>query len=250
VRLHYLSSGPRERVLARILEDGHDVLGVWTTDPARWPKVASTVDVARKAGISHRVLRRADLAAPPADLAGATCISVGFGLVLPAAFLDHVAICLNVHGTLLPDYRGARTLNWVIANGERESGVTVHVVDEGVDTGPILLQKRFPLSPFETGPSLARKTLAFEPDVVSEALKLFESLGVAAARPQPLAGNQVPDRVPDHSRIDPSRPLAELIDAIRAADPERYPAFFDYAGQKVCIRLWRPEKPAGEDDLI
>ena len=57
---------------------------------------------------------------------------------------------LNVHGTLLPYYAGARTINWIIENGENFSGVTVHKIDKGMDTGPILLQERFAISPFDT----------------------------------------------------------------------------------------------------
>jgi methionyl-tRNA formyltransferase len=251
MRIMYFSSGRREAVLARLLADRVDIGGVYVTDPIRWPKVAATIALARSEGLPVTILSRANLQEPPEELRGAVCLSVGFGLILPSAFLNHVAVCLNVHGTLLPDFPGARSLNWVIASGQTMSGVTVHVVDNGIDTGPIVLQRDFPLSPFETGASLARKTLELEPEVVSDALALFEAQGLAAVRVQERSGAQsFPDRTPEHSRIDPRRPLLELIDEIRAADPERYPAFFEYAGAKVCIRLWRPKKPDNEHDLI
>lgn len=251
MRLTYLSSGPREAVLTALLDAGHEVSHVYVTDPERWPKVVPTIALARAANIPVDVLHRSDLAAPPPGLRGATCLSVGFGFILPPAFLSHIGLCLNVHGTLLPDYPGARSLNWVIARGETRSGVTIHVVDRGVDTGPVVLQRAFALSPFETGRSLARKTLAFEPAVVLEALAIVEREGISNARPQGLPGHPpLPDRIPEHSRLDPSRPLAELIDAIRAADPEHYPAYFEHRGERVCLRLWRPDKPTDEYDLI
>jgi methionyl-tRNA formyltransferase len=251
MRLQYFSSGPRERVLDAVLDAGHEIAGVYVTDPARWPKVAPTMQIAERRGIGAHIVRRADLPALGCRLAGETCLSVGFALIFPPVFLDRVGCCLNVHGTLLPNYPGARTLNWIIAKGERESGVTVHLVDAGVDTGPILLQRSFPISHFDTGRSLARKTLAFEPQVVVDALAFFARLGAQAARPQRVAeAKRFPDRVPEHSEIDPSRPLAALYDQIRAADPDLYPAFFWVNGEKVCIRVWRPHKPAGEEDMV
>ena len=247
----YLSSGPRASVLKRLLSEGFDIAGVYVTDPERWPKIAPTVRLAKEAGLPVRVLRRADLSAPPEELLGAHCLSVGFGFILPKAFLQHVRICLNVHGTLLPKYPGARSLNWLLANGEQENGVTVHIVDGGVDTGPIILQRAFGLSPFETAASLIRKTLAFEPDVVVDALRRYQQEGPSCAIPQPPhESTRLPDRVPAHSQIDPERSLASLFNEIRAADPNRFPAHFYVDGEKVCVRLWRPDKPADECDLI
>jgi methionyl-tRNA formyltransferase len=250
MKLMYLSSGPREGVLRRLLASRHEVAGVFVTDPDRWPKVAPTVAIAKSEHLPLAVLKRTDLFAPPAALRDAVCLSVGFAFILPPEFLRYVRVCLNVHGTLLPKYPGARSLNWVIARGETQSGVTVHLVDEGVDSGPIVLQRSFVLSPFETGASLARKTREFEPQVVIEALDLFEREGLVIAKPQTGQRVELPDRIPAHSRIDPNKPLNELIDTIRAADPVHYPAFFEYGGAKICIRLWRAEKPAGEEDLL
>ncbi len=247
---HYFSSGPREAVLQRLTDDGIKIAAVYVTDPEKWPKVKPTVILAEKLGLPVTVLRRENLSEPPAELRNAPCLSVGFGFIFPVAFLRYVGPCLNVHGTLLPDYPGARSLNWVIANGEKLSGVTVHMVDQGVDTGPIILQKSFSLSPFETGASLAQKTREFEPQVVVEALRLFSEKGVSCARQQRGNGKRLADRKPEHSEIDPNRSLIDLVDDIRAADPENYPAYFYLHGQKVCIRLWRPDRPSDEKGLL
>lgn len=251
MKLLYFSSGPRERVFDAVLAAGHEVAAVYATDPARWPRVRPTLERAQARGIPIHIVAKQDLTALAARVNGAVCLSAGFAFLFPPAFLRASKVSLNVHGTLLPRYAGARTLNWVIACGEKESGVTVHVVDEGVDTGPILLQRTFTLSSFETGRSLFRKTLEFEPQVVVEALQLYERHGLDQLSPQDLRGvMRHPDRIPEHSRLDPLRPLIELYDQIRAADSDAYPAYFEVAGQKVCIRLWRAEKAADEADLI
>jgi methionyl-tRNA formyltransferase len=250
VELHYFSSGARERVLEAILAAGHVVPIVFVTDPIRWPRVAPTIDLARQCSIPVRVVRKEDLTVLGGELRGQICLSVGFAYLFPVRFIEATKLCLNVHGTLLPKYAGLRTLNWVLENGDTESGVTVHQIDAGVDTGPILLQRSFPLSPFDTGGSLHRKTLEFEPAVVVEALALYES-GQATFVPQERSRIvRYPDRVPEHSELDAGRPLRELYNKIRAADPDRYPAYFYVAGEKVCVRLFRPDKGRDEAGLL
>ena len=250
MELNYFSSGPRHRVLAAVLKAGHVVRGVFVTEAGRWPKVEATVDLARQHGLPVRVIRRQDLDDLSTTLAGQICRSAGFAYLFPPTFIASVRLCLNVHGTLLPRYAGARTLNWVLESGDTMSGVTVHQVDAGIDSGPILLQRTFPLSVFDTARSLARKTLEFEPGVVVEALALYES-GRATFSPQDLSGvTRYPDRIPEHSEIDPGHPLRDLYDKIRAADPERFPAYFYVAGERVCVKLWRPEKSTYEADMI
>lgn len=252
LELYYFSGGPRERVLRAVLGAGHRVRGVFVNDPVRWPKVTPTIELAREYGLTVEIVsKKIDLRAVGERLSGQLLLSAGFAYLFPAEFLARVGTCLNVHGSLLPKYPGARTLSWAIEDGETASGVTVHLVDQGMDTGPILLQESFPLSPFETTASLARKTRDFEPHVVVRALRRFEEHGAAAFTAQaPHTAAIPPNRVPSHSQVDPSKPLSELYDKIRAANPDHYPAYFYWQGQKVCIRMWRPDKPPGEEDLV
>ncbi len=250
--LFYFTGGPRERVLKAIVEAGHRVKHVFVNTPHKWPKVVPSINFAESQGVPVTVVeRKSDIDKILNHVSGGLCLSAGFNYIFPKIFLDRVDCCLNVHGSLLPKYAGSRTLSWAIENGETESGVTVHLVDEGMDTGNILLQREFPLSPFETTASLARKTGDFEPQVVVDALEKFEIEGVNGCVPQ--SGPPLPvlaNRIPEHSLTDPERPLIELIDKIRAANSELYPAHFYLHGEKVCIKLWRQEKPEGEEDLI
>lgn len=250
---HYFSSGPREAVLSQLLHSGVSIKNVYVTDPKRWPKITPTIDLAKKHGIPVNILTRQDLEKPPSELKNKMCLSVGFGIIFPKIFLDHIKLALNVHGTLLPKYRGARTLNWVIENGEAESGVSIHIVDEHIDNGPIIHQKKFNISKFDTGISLARKTLLFEPEVVVEAIRKFEQFGEKIAQAQQFSEEidcYPANRIQSHSEVDPKLPLIDLYNKIRASDPENYPAYFYIDGQKVCIKLWRENKSDTEFDLI
>jgi methionyl-tRNA formyltransferase len=249
--LQYFSGGSHERVLAALLKARHSVEKVFVNDIERWPKVRATIELARSYGIPVQVIeKKTDLDRIVPEISGKNCLSAGFNFLFPKTLLDAAGVFLNVHGSLLPKYAGARTLGWVIENGETESGVTVHVIDEGVDTGPIIHQRTFSLSPFETTRSLAQKAALIEPVVVLEALEKFASVGLSEARMQTHLEKVLPNRTPEHSRLDPSEPLAALINKIRAADPDHYPAHFELNGEKVCIRIWRPTKPPNEADLV
>src|SRR3989442_8563158 len=74
-----------------------------------------------------------------------------FGRILPPVVLDVPPKgCVNVHGSLLPKYRGAAPIQWAIINGETETGITTMLMDAGMDTGPVLLQETVPILPMET----------------------------------------------------------------------------------------------------
>src|SRR2546425_9008141 len=74
-----------------------------------------------------------------------------FGRILPSVVLDVPPKgCVNVHGSLLPKYRGAAPIQWAIINGETETGITTMLMDAGMDTGPVLLQETVPILPMET----------------------------------------------------------------------------------------------------
>lgn len=236
MKLVYLTSGGRERVLSAIIDAGHEVEAVVVTPAAKWPRVKATIEIARERQIPVYEVSKPDVPELAGLLKGKIGLSAGFAFLLPPAVIASAKLLVNVHGTLLPDYSGARTLGWIIVNEEKESGVTVHVIDAGVDTGPIVLQRRFLLDPVETYRSLMEKTLAFEPHVVLEALTLIQSESFKPVQ-QTREGKRYPDRTPDDCQLDPKKSLAELLPKILAADPDKFPAFFDYRGHRMKISV-------------
>ena len=249
MRLTYFTSGPTDHVLRAVVAAGHAVETVVVSDPERSPRVTPVVLLAEHLGLTLRVITRSRVADLAPYMKGRVGLSVGFAYLFPSSVIKEAALILNVHGAPLPKYAGLRTLNWLIENGETTSEVVVHQVDIGVDTGPILVRHAFPLSRFDTPASLLRKTLESQPAAVLEALTLVEE-GRANFDVQTKVSERLPNRLPKHSELDPQLPLIELYDKIRAADPDRYPAYFFVDGQKVCIRMWRPDKPPAEADLL
>src|SRR5690606_41517336 len=90
-----------------------------------------------------------------ADLEPDAIVVVAYGLILPQAVLDIPRLgCVNVHASLLPRWRGAAPIQRAILAGDRETGVTIMIMDSGLDTGPVLLERRGPVSRDTTGQSL------------------------------------------------------------------------------------------------
>src|SRR5260370_11372133 len=174
-------------ILAGLVEAGHHVRAVYTQPPrpsGRGHRLQpSPVQVlAERHGLAVRVpasLRspeaQAEFAATPVDAA----VVAAYGLILPAPVLSAPRHgCLNVHASLLPRWRGAAPIPRAILAGDAEIGITIMQMDEGLDTGPILLQEAMPIGP---------KTTAGE---------LTDRLAPPGDRPILAAAGRVPDGTP------------------------------------------------------
>src|SRR5258708_32090837 len=110
-------------------------------------------------------------------------IVVGYGRIIPKWMIDLPRLGnLNLHASLLPRYRGAAPVQWAIAAGETETGVTTMKIDEGLDTGPILMQRELPIAPEDTAVSLAPRLAEMGAELMVETLFGLDSGDIA---PQP-----------------------------------------------------------------
>src|SRR5437588_1884436 len=117
-------------------------------------------------------------------LAPDAIVVVAYGQILPRAVLEIPRIaCLNLHASLLPRWRGAAPIQAAIAAGDRETGMTVMYMDEGLDTGDILLQHKIDFSPTETGATLHDRLAQIAPEALLESLRLLAA-GSAPRVPQ------------------------------------------------------------------
>src|SRR6266404_2820733 len=153
-------------------------------------------------------------------LAPDAIVVMAYGQILPCAILEIPAIaCLNLHASLLPRWRGAAPIQAAIATGDRETGITVMYMDEGLDTGDILLQRTIDILPIDTGRGLHDRLGGIAPEMLLESLDLVAK-GKAPRSPQDNASaTYAPKLTREDGRIDWSEPAEVIARKIRAFDP-------------------------------
>lgn len=180
--------------LRRVVEEGHEVVAVWTQldRPAGRGNKLSAPPVKIAAQLLGLKIHQPSKIRNPeakdlfkshdADLA----IVVAYGKILPTEFLQAPRHgCVNVHFSLLPQYRGAAPVNWAIVNGDQQTGVTTMLIEEELDSGPILLQKPTQIGQRETAPQLMLRLADMGAELLAETLKEFHKL-----TPQPQQNDQ------------------------------------------------------------
>src|SRR5262245_19205008 len=156
---------------------------------------------------------------------------VAYGRILPPPVLGVPARgCLNLHASVLPQYRGAAPIQWAIANGETETGISLMQMDAGMDTGPVFAVRRLPITPETTGGELTLALAELAATMVGDEF-LAAARGERPATPQDDArASAAPPIGKEHLLIDWSRPRAAIVNQVRAFAPT--PSAFTFSGQR------------------
>jgi methionyl-tRNA formyltransferase len=172
-------------------------------------------------------------------------VVVAYGKILPPAVLDALPRgCINVHASLLPAYRGAAPVQWAVIRGETETGVSIMQLDEGMDTGPVLLERCVAIDPEETSGELLARLAPVGAAALLEALAAIAA-GTARAVPQDHArASHAPMLAKTCGAIDFGQPAAAVAARVRGVDP--WPgAYAVLRGQPV--KLFRARVAAEPD---
>ena len=214
--------------LTEIVSAGHEVVAVYT----RAPKPAGRGQAERKSpvheaaeGFGIPVLTPRSLRNEGEEIAFAAfdadvAVIVAYGLILPKPILDAPRLgCLNLHGSLLPRWRGAAPIQRAVLAGDRRTGVMVMQMDEGLDTGPVALVDEMPIGPDMTTGELHDRMMVVGADLMGRALAALER-GSLTFTPQSEAGVTYASKIDKaESRIDWSKPAAEVHNLIRGMSP-------------------------------
>jgi methionyl-tRNA formyltransferase len=171
-------------------------------------------------------------------------VVVAYGLILPKPVLEAPRLgCFNVHASLLPRWRGAAPINRAIMAGDKESGVTIMKMDEGLDTGAMAMAERFAIPPDMTAGDLHDALARLGADAMARALAAAER-GSLTLTPQPEAGVTYAAKISkDETRIEWAKPWNEVHHHIRGLSP--FPgAWFEFDG--VRIKALRATKAEGQ----
>jgi methionyl-tRNA formyltransferase len=229
--------------LSALVEAGHDVLAIYT----RAPKPAGRGQQERRTPVHERAMAlglpvrtpktlRSDEEArafQALDLDAAVVVS--YGHILPKTFLDAPVLgCLNIHGSLLPRWRGAAPIHRAILAGDSETGVTIMRMDEGLDTGPMLLAERTPISAGDTAETVHDRLAELGGRLIVSAL---DGLTAKTIEPVPQAEEGVTyahKLGKEEGALDWRRPAVELERKVRAFHP--WPGtWFEVAGERIKV---------------
>lgn len=147
-------------------------------------------------------------------------VVVAYGRILPRDVLDAPRVgCLNVHASILPKFRGPAPIVWAIARGEKETGVDLMQMEEGLDTGPVLAELRTPIDPDETAGALSKRLARLAADLVRDAVPRAVK-GELAARPQDHSAHTLaPMLKKEDGVVDWTKGARAIHDHVRAMQP-------------------------------
>jgi methionyl-tRNA formyltransferase len=215
--------------LRAVAAAGHDVVAVYTQPPRKAGRRGLEVTrspvhrAAEELGLQVRTpasLKGADEQARFRDLAADAAVVVAYGLLLPRPILDGTRLgCFNGHASALPRWRGAAPIQRAIMAGDRETAMMVMKMEEGLDTGPVALQRRVEIAPDMTAGELHDVLARHSATLMVEALAALEA-GRLALTPQPAEGVTYARKIDKgETRIDWTRSATEIHDHIRGLSP-------------------------------
>jgi methionyl-tRNA formyltransferase len=166
-------------------------------------------------------------------------VVAAYGLILPRSVLDIPKYgCINIHASLLPRWRGAAPIHRSIEAGDAETGVTIMQMEEGLDTGPMLLMERFPIAKDDTTGTLHAKLAALGGKMIVDAMRKLEQGGLSST-PQPDEGaNYAAKITKEEAALDFSQSAESIARKIRAFNP--FPGAIA-SFNSVAVKLWRAE---------
>jgi methionyl-tRNA formyltransferase len=229
-------------ILQAILAAGQGVVAVYSQPPrpagrGHREQPSPVHRTAAAAGIPVHTPAKLDAAeqATFRALALDAAVVAAYGLLLPKAVLEAPRLgCLNVHASLLPRWRGAAPIQRAILAGDKETGVTIMQMDEGLDTGPMLLAEPVALGSETTAASLHDELAALGARLIVRALA-GRAEGTLTPRPQPAKSITYARKLGrDEGRIDWSKPAAELERAVRALNPVPG-VWFEHGGERIKV---------------
>ena len=224
--------------LEALLKSGDDVVGV-VTQPDR-PKgrgQSLTPSPVKLVALREHIpilqptkMKDPDVLAALASWKPDLIVVAAFGRILPPAILSLPPKgCINVHGSLLPKYRGAGPIQWAIINGETETGITTMLMDEGMDTGAMLLQEKIAIEPGDTAGSLSPRLALLGARLLVETVQRLKA-GTLDSNVQDHAhATMAPLLKKEDGAIDWRLPAAVLANRIRGLTP--WPGAYTFLGQ-------------------
>lgn len=212
--------------LAALVEAGHEVVAVWTQPDRRAgrgkqmtpPPVKAYAQEKGIPVLQPEKIKNKEAAERFSSHGAELAVVVAYGKILPRAFLEaYPRGCINVHFSLLPKYRGAAPVNWAVVNGEDVTGVTTMMMDEGLDTGDVLLQKETPIAEDETADQLTGRLAHIGAELIVETLAGIDK--IKPGKQDESKASYAPLMTKEDGRIKWSSDAADIERRVRGFQP-------------------------------
>jgi methionyl-tRNA formyltransferase len=257
MRLLFMGTSPfAVPTLHRLMEAPEHTVQAVVTQPdrpsGRGGKMAMSPvkEAAESAGLpllQPEKVRAKEFAVTVREMAPEIIVVAAFGQIIPQRLLNIPPLgCINVHGSLLPRWRGAAPMQYSLMAGDAETGVTTMMMDAGLDTGDILLQAALPLEDIEDLAMLESRLAAVGADLLMQTLDAFRRGDCPRIPQNPEGVTLSPSLPPDIGLLDWNHPASDLHNLIRGVTPKPG-AYTFYQGKR--LKVWRSEVVAGSDSL-
>ena len=245
--------------LEAVLAAGHEVaLVVTQPDRAMGRGLALQVGAVKAAALAHglpvmqpeKIKKNEVFRGRVEGIAPDAILVVAYGRIIPDWMLALPRFgCINLHGSLLPQYRGAAPIQWAVARGEIRTGVTTMRLDAGLDTGPMLLAEKVPIAPEETAVDLFESLAAVGAPLLVQTLAGLEDGSVYPVEQDHAAATLAPILTREDGRMDFSRTATENLNRWRGFQP--WPgAFTELRGKKLIVQRMAVAEGEGEPGVI
>lgn len=235
------------RHLQALINSHHNVIAVYTQPdrPAGRGKKLTASPV-KELALAHNIpvyqpgsLRKEPAQQQLAALDADIMVVVAYGLILPKVVLDTPRLgCINVHGSILPRWRGAAPIQRALWAGDKETGVTIMQMDIGLDTGDMLLKTYLPIEDDDTSASLYEKLAQQGPDALLQALEGLANGTLAAEKQDEALANYAEKLSKEEARLDWTKSATQLWQEVRAFNP--WPvSYFEHQGNT--IKVWQTQ---------
>lgn len=214
--------------LNRLYEDGHEILAVFTQpDKPQGRKMKLTPPAVKTAAAERNIpvyqpetFKNECQLALLQELAPELIVVVAYGKLLPEYVLNLPPYgCINVHGSLLPKYRGAAPIQWSVLNGEKTAGVTTMFMDKGLDTGDMLLKRETPIGAQETSGELYDRLAAMGAELLSETISHLKEGNLTREKQDDSKATYAPMLNKEMAIIDWSKSGNEILNLVRGLNP-------------------------------
>lgn len=233
--------------LDALVDNGYDVVGIVTQPDKPYGRKQSELKAppVKEAAIKHGInmilqpikVRTPEFLAQIKELQPDLIVTAAYGRILTKAVLDVPPLgCINVHGSLLPKYRGAAPIQWALINGDSVTGITTMFMDEGMDTGDILLQRELEITPDMNCQELYEKLEVFGAKTLLETMQALENGTLKRTAQDHSKAVSVPMMKKEMGMIKWNKSAEEIHNLVRGTNP--WPgAYTFYKGTR--LKMWK-----------